>query len=432
MNYIIQSGDYVVEISSDSIEYHKKKDTDTPTFIFPPTKGITDSLKDFKSNLDNTKINIYQLLDNCSSEERLNIINYCIDKELNQRKIAQQQLNDLKNNLQLIRLYWYTENLIDNIMNNPQNIYLKTVILNKLIDDIFISMESLTLPGIEKVQDKINNIKDNMKKLIKIIQNKLSKQYSLNLNTYQIDTFDIEESLQNILINNETFNNLIKEIDDILNDRNEWDKIEDSKKILLEDKILVHANEFLPAKEPPVSESSIDESLLRKETSLKQENLLCNPIDNIDALFNIKNEPKIKVQEEVKEIKKINKKEKHKKEIINPLNSILDDGYKACTVEIDENGCLVPVNEELLNIRNLRATKIFNRREEFLTEDHLVNKALVLQTDEERIIHALYDIKIAKTISDLSYVPTQTLQAFPFIQKRYEKKYEKLLNDYLN
>ena len=71
-------------------------------------------------------------------------------------------------------------------------------------------------------------------------------------------------------------------------------------------------------------------------------------------------------------------------------------------------------------------------REEFLTEDHLVNKALVLQTDEERIIHALYDIKIAKTISDLSYVPTQTLQAFPFIQKRYEKKYEKLLNDYLN
>lgn len=427
MNYIIQSGDYVVEISSDSIEYHKKKDTDIPTFIFPPTKGITDSLKDFKSNLDNTKINIYQLLDNCSSEERLNIINYCIDKELNQKKIVQQQLNNLKNNLQLIRLYWYIENsFIDNTANNPKNIYLKTILLNNLINEVFISLEDLTLPGIEKVQGKINSIISNMKHLMNIIQKKILKQYSLDVNTYQTDTFDIEKQLQNVSINNEVFYNLIKEIDTILNDRNEWDKIEDSKTISLEDKIMVHANEFLPAKEPPVSESSIDESLLRNITSINNE-------DSIDALFNVKVEPKIEVKEEIKEVsKKENFNDIPKKEIVNPLNLILNDGYKACTIKIDKNGCLIPVNEELLKIRNSRAINVFNRRDELLTKEHLVNKALVLQTDEERIIHALYDIKIAKTILDLSYVPTQTLQAFPFIQEKYEKKYQKLTKECLN
>ena len=424
MNYIIQSGDYVVEISSDSIEYHKKKDTDTPTFIFPPTKGITDSLKDFKSNLDNTKVNIYQLLDNCSSEERLNIINYCIDKELNQKKIVQQQLNNLKNNLQLIRLYWYIENsFIDNTANNPKNIYLKTILLNNLINEVFISLEDLTLPGIEKVQEKINSIISNMKHLMNIIQKKILKQYSLDVNTYQTDTFDIEKQLQNVSINNEIFCNLIKEIDTILNDRNKWDKIEDSKTISLEDKIMVHANEFLPAKEPPVSESSIDESLLRN----------INNEDSIDALFNVKVEPKIEVKEEIKEVsKKENFNDIPKKEIVNPLNLILNDGYKACTIKTDKNGCLIPVDEELLRIRNSRAINVFNRKDELLTKEHLVNKALVLQTDEERIIHALYDIKIAKTILDLSYVPTQTLQAFPFIQEKYEKKYQKLLKECLN
>ena len=428
MNYIIQSGDYVVEISSDSIEYHKKKESDIPTFIFPPTKGISDSLKDFKSNLENTSVNIYQLLDNCSSEERLNIINYCIDKELNQKKIVQLQLVELKNNLQLIRTNWYIENLFAD--NNPNSIYLKMILLNNLIKETFISIESLTLPGIEKVQNKIHDIIFNMQKLIDIIQKKILKRYHLELDTYQIDTFNIEEQLQNITLNNETFNTLIEEIDKILNNRNEWDKIDDSKTILLEDKILVHANESLPAKEPPVSESSIDESLLitkelTNKTSLKP---LYEDNDSIDALFNAEIKPQpVKEEDDKEEIKEI-KKNKKVRQIINPLNTILDDGYKACTIEIDNNGCLIPANEDLLNIRNSRAIKVFNEREKLLTKENLVNKALVLQTDEERIIHALYDIKIAKSILDLSYVPIQTIQAFPFIKEKYDKKYKKILN----
>ena len=427
MNYIIQSGDYVVEISSDSIEYHKKKESDIPTFIFPPTKGISDSLKDFKSNLENTSVNIYQLLDNCSSEERLNIINYCIDKELNQKRIAQLQLVELKNNLQLIRTNWYIENLFAD--NNPNSIYLKMILLNNLIKETFISIESLTLPGIEKVRNKIHDIIFNMQKLIDIIQKKILKQYHLELDTYRIDTFNIEEQLQNITLNNETFNTLIEEIDKILNNRNEWDKIDDSKTILLEDKILVHANESLPAKEPPVSESSIDESLLitkelTDKTSLKP---LYEDTDSIDALFNAEIKPQ-PVKEEVKEETKEIKKNKKVRQIINPLNTILDDGYKACTIETDNNGCLIPANEDLLNIRNSRAIKVFNEREKLLTKENLVNKALVLQTDEERIIHALYDIKIAKSILDLSYVPIQTIQAFPFIKEKYDKKYKKILS----
>ena len=437
--YIIQSGDYVVELSDDSMQYHKKTENDIPTFVFPPSKGITNSLQEIKPKLENLNIDIYQLLDNCSKEQRLNIINYCIDKELNKRKIVPQQLAELKENIQLLRNHWYIKESFSKEISTQT--YLKTVLLKNLIKEIFISLESLTMPGMEKAQEKIEKIILHMNKLIDKIQSTIQKQYQLSIANYQENNYIKENDLQNIQIQN-FFDDIIKEIDKIIENRNIWDNEDEKKTITFEDKIIVHAHESalaLNEYEPPVSESSIDESLLKDipyERDLsKDDNIFHNDEDSIDAIFNSsfkeipKEIPKEKIMEEhIEEIKKPTK-------IIqknNPLNEILEDGYKACTVEVDEKGRLIPANKELLRIRNTRAMNIFNEKDKFLTEENLVDKAFVLQTDKERIIHALYDIKIAKTILDLSYVPTQTIQAFPFIKEKYDNKYFKLFNEIKN